>query len=124
MVLGRTADTGPVSKRWKGGLRGLVHPPADLRLERAATGRLPLLQAKEQGRPLPPDAKRAMNELVYVPRGDKSLLRVYDTTHHATVTSSFYARVASRPAHGSRALATGPWKSAVAARSSLRSAGG
>ena len=79
----------------KGALRGLVHPLADLRLERAATGRLPLLQAKKQGRPLPPDAKRVMNELVYVPRGDKSFLRVYETTHHATETSSFIALFAS-----------------------------
>ena len=93
-------------------------------LSATVTGRLLLQQAKVQGRPLPTDAKRAMNELVYVPRGDKSFLRVYETTHHATETSSFFALLASRPAHGSCALATGPWKSAVAARSSLRSASG
>ena len=66
MVLGRTADTGPVSKRWKGGLRGLVHPPADLRLERAATALFHGPVAAERDPCAGLDATSAMNDEVKV----------------------------------------------------------
>ena len=113
-----------VTKRLNGARCGQVHPPADLRLAREATGRFLLQQVKERPRPLRPDAKSEKNELENVPRGDKSFLCVYDTTHKATVTASFFTHLTSRPAQLSYATALSPWKSAVASRASLRSAGG